>query len=224
MTTKPHSAWDDLASALIVFAVFAWEFVVLLLIDPFLFRDENDPAAPIWHHAITAAGWALGAALLSRSAARVGVFTDRTNAAPTGSVTTRTLVAVAAASAAVLIRAAAFGEFKIGAEIADIISDSGNLAPLGITALLAYYVAEAALIVLVILFGQRAGEKQFGRRAAPWGGIVLAGTWGIMHIFLQGPAGGAYAIVAAVLYGLIVTYGPRRVTAAGTIAAAAFII
>jgi hypothetical protein len=224
VTTEPRSAWDDLAAALIVFAVFAWEFVVLLLIDPFLFQEENDTAAPIWHHAITAAGWALGAALLTRSAARVGVFTDRKNAAPAGSVAIRTLVVVAAASAAVLIRAAAFGEFKIGAEIADIITNSGSLAPLGITALLAYYVTEAALIVLVIMFGQRAGKKQFGRREVPWGGIVLAGTWGIMHIFLQGPAGGAYAIIAAVLYGLIVAYGPRPVTAAGAIAAAAFII
>lgn len=35
---------------------------------------------------------------------------------------------VAAAAAAVLIRAVAFGEFKISAEIVDIITDSGSLA------------------------------------------------------------------------------------------------
>jgi hypothetical protein len=133
-------------------------------------------------------------------------------------------VVVSAATAAVLVRAAAFGEFKIGAEIADIIADSASLAPWRITALLTYYVTEAALIVLVIVFGQRAGEKRFGYRTVPWGGIVLAGTWGIMHIFLQGPAGGIYAIAAAVLYGLIVAYGPRLIAVAGMIVAAAFII
>ena len=45
-----------------------------------------------------------------------------------------------------------------------------------------YYLFEAFLISLIIIFGQKACEKWFGNEAIPYGGIVLALTWGLMHI------------------------------------------
>lgn len=45
-----------------------------------------------------------------------------------------------------------------------------------------------------------------------------------MHILLQGPAAGAYAMIAAVLYGFIVVYGPRSIVAVFLVVAVAFVI
>ena len=45
-----------------------------------------------------------------------------------------------------------------------------------------YYFFEAFLISLIIIFGQKACEKWFKNEVIPYGGIVLALTWGLMHI------------------------------------------
>lgn len=45
-----------------------------------------------------------------------------------------------------------------------------------------YYLCEAFLISLIILFGQKACEKWFKKENIPYGGIILALTWGLMHI------------------------------------------
>lgn len=49
-----------------------------------------------------------------------------------------------------------------------------------------YYLFEAFLISLIIIFGQKACEKWFGNGKVPYGGIVLALTWGLMHIVSKG--------------------------------------
>lgn len=49
-----------------------------------------------------------------------------------------------------------------------------------------YYLFEAFLFSLIIIFGQKACEKWFKNEAIPYGGIVLALTWGLMHIVSKG--------------------------------------
>lgn len=49
-----------------------------------------------------------------------------------------------------------------------------------------YYLFEVLLIVLVIIFSQEAGKRVFGTDKIPWGGILLALTWGLSHIITQG--------------------------------------
>lgn len=225
MTLKIRTAWDDLASALIVFAVFAWELLVLLLVDPVLTTRMGDAGAMLSHQLVTTAGWALGAVLMMRSGSRGGLFPDRCRAsAPVHSSAVRTLVVVAAAIGAVAVRTVAFGELKVVGEFSGLWDRFGAMAVLAGIVLIAYYVAEAALIVLLILFAQRSGEKQFRRAYIPWGGLVLAATWGVMHIFLQGTNAGFYAMGAAVLYGLIMAYGPRNPWGSAAIVAVVFIL
>ncbi len=48
-----------------------------------------------------------------------------------------------------------------------------------------YYLAEGFLISLVIVFGQMACEKWFKNEKIPYGGIILAATWGISHAITQ---------------------------------------
>ena len=224
MTHKRRTAWDDLASAFIVFAVFAWEFVVLLL-DPVWNPGERDHEVEMWHRLGTAAGWIFGAILLGRNAARVGVFSDRRKRInPLPSSVLGYVTVLGAVVLAVAVRTVAFGEMKIVGEFTGLGDRAGSGAPLSALALVAYYVAETALIVLLLLFAQRAGETRFGHPAIPWGGLVLALTWGVMHFFLQGPSAGLYAVFAAILYGVIIVYGPRSLLAVSAIVALAFVL
>lgn len=60
-----------------------------------------------------------------------------------------------------------------------------------------YYLFEAFLFSLIIIFGQKACEKWFKNEAIPYGGIVLALTWGLMHIVSKG----------SILVGLLSAFG-----------------
>lgn len=67
-----------------------------------------------------------------------------------------------------------------------------------------YYFAECSLIVLVIAFGQKFFESQFGlSEYFPSGGLLLAITWGLIHFLLQGLSGGLYTIFFSVVAGCI---------------------
>ncbi len=66
-----------------------------------------------------------------------------------------------------------------------------------------YYLFEAALIVLTIIFGQRFGEVITKKDNLPWGGLFLAMTWGLVHILLQDLHTGIYTFIMAILYGIV---------------------
>ena len=65
-----------------------------------------------------------------------------------------------------------------------------------------YYFFEAFLISLIIIFGQKACEKWFKNEVIPYGGIVLALTWGLMHIVSKGSISvGLLSAFGGFLYG-----------------------
>lgn len=67
-----------------------------------------------------------------------------------------------------------------------------------------YYVFEGLLITLIVAHGQKAFECWFKSiKIVPFGGILLAVTWGLIHILTQGNSTGLYAFIQALLYGVI---------------------
>lgn len=65
-----------------------------------------------------------------------------------------------------------------------------------------YYLSEAFLFSLIVIFGQKAFEKWFKNEAIPYGGILLALTWGLMHIVSKGSiAVGLLSAFGGFLYG-----------------------
>ena len=67
-----------------------------------------------------------------------------------------------------------------------------------------YYLAECSLIVLVITFGQKFFEAQFGLSDRfPSGGFLLAITWGSIHFLLQGVSGGIYTVFFSLAAGCL---------------------
>lgn len=71
-----------------------------------------------------------------------------------------------------------------------------------------YYVFEVGLVVLVVVFGQKAFETWFHkdhRVLIPYGGILVGITWGLAHVFTKGSLSmGLLLILTSVGYG--VTY------------------
>lgn len=67
-----------------------------------------------------------------------------------------------------------------------------------------YYAFESFLMLLIIAHGQKAFEHWFNNiKLIPFGGILLAITWGLIHILTQGASTGMYAVIQALLYGSV---------------------
>lgn len=67
-----------------------------------------------------------------------------------------------------------------------------------------YYCFETALVFLIIVFGQKAGEYFFTVKNIPWGGLVAGLTWGLIHMLTKGDVSmGLLSCLYGVLYGII---------------------
>jgi len=67
-----------------------------------------------------------------------------------------------------------------------------------------YYAVETILVVLIIVFGQKAGELWFKNAKIPWGGIIVAFTWGLVHMVTKGSLeNGIWGLVSGLMYGIV---------------------
>ncbi|MDR2047092.1 MAG: hypothetical protein LBP79_04225 [Clostridiales bacterium] len=67
-----------------------------------------------------------------------------------------------------------------------------------------YYAFEAALVFLIIAFGQSAGERLFNVKKFPWGGALVGFTWGLVHAATKGSLiAGLLSCLAGAVYGAI---------------------
>lgn len=67
-----------------------------------------------------------------------------------------------------------------------------------------YYAFETLLFMLIIIFGQKAFEKWFKNTSIPYGGIIVALTWGIGHIFTKSNImAGVLATIGGFIFGIV---------------------
>lgn len=67
-----------------------------------------------------------------------------------------------------------------------------------------YYLFETLLFMLILIFGQKACEVWFGKENIPYGGIVVAVTWGLIHILTKGSVmTGILSALAGFFYGTV---------------------
>ena len=65
-----------------------------------------------------------------------------------------------------------------------------------------YYLFEVMLVLLIIIFGQTAFEKWFKNNKIPFGGILVALTWGLGHWLTKGSLfAGLYTAVGGFIFG-----------------------
>jgi hypothetical protein len=65
-----------------------------------------------------------------------------------------------------------------------------------------YYIFESFIMVLVVGFGQAFGERKFSKKNIPWGGILLALTWGLSHWLNKGMEAGITCAIVALYFGI----------------------
>lgn len=65
-----------------------------------------------------------------------------------------------------------------------------------------YYLFEVSLVLLIIIFGQMAFEKWFNNNRLPFGGILVALTWGLGHWLSKGSLfAGIYTAIGGFIFG-----------------------
>ncbi|MFA7533960.1 MAG: hypothetical protein WCY46_06505 [Tissierellaceae bacterium] len=67
-----------------------------------------------------------------------------------------------------------------------IIKEFQNLGVLQFIFQYLYYLFETILFMLILVYGQKSFEIWFRKENIPYGGIILALTWGLAHIFTKG--------------------------------------
>lgn len=88
-----------------------------------------------------------------------------------------------------------------------------------------YYLAEVILFTLIIVFGQNALEKLFGKKNVPYGGIIVGLTWGLAHCFTKGSIWiGLGGIVLGFLFGAVYMFLGKDFKKTYIVLALAFII
>lgn len=78
-----------------------------------------------------------------------------------------------------------------------------------------YYMFETALVVLIIAFGQRAGEIWFHSEKIPWGGLLAGLTWGLVHVLTKSSVlTGLLVFCSGILFGIVYLLTKKNVRTA----------
>ena len=66
-----------------------------------------------------------------------------------------------------------------------------------------YYVFEVLLVTLILVFSQKAFEEWFKNPYIPYGGIIVALTWGIGHFFTKDVMTGIVTMLSGLAFGSV---------------------
>lgn len=66
-----------------------------------------------------------------------------------------------------------------------------------------YYIFETILVMLILVFGQNAFENWFRKQNIPYGGIIVAITWGIAHFFTKDILTGIVTVISGLAFGSV---------------------
>lgn len=93
-----------------------------------------------------------------------------------------------------------------------VLKEFNSRGPLLFTFQYIYYLFEVLPVLLIIIFGQTAFEKWFNNNKIPFGGILVALTWGLGHWLTKGSLGaGLYTAVGGFVFGSVYLLTNRNV-------------
>ena len=187
---------------LLAFAGHGTEFIHLFTWEPLIFGEivswYSEPWKLILHWIATCVLWGIVSYLLIQIAKRKLDF----NVCVKGSkMKLWQLITVAAAViiSVVISYFAWNSRFKV-------IVEFNNLGWLRFIFQYLYYMAETVLVLLIIVFGQKALDIWTKKHFIPWGGIICGLTWGLIHIISRGSFDLQLGLISAVfclLYGAV---------------------
>lgn len=191
-----RSAFDFLSLGLYAFCALEIEFIMLYLIEPFLFPSLTDVTLYCCLH------WGLCALIgAGAAAALLAVSKKSFQFAPLSARETPSRKAALVAAALCLLGIGynylSCGEFLIVYKLR-------QLNALEFIFQYLWLFCQAALFLLLIAFGQKAGEMKRGDRVMPWGGFLTGALWGLFQLLVQQDLLlGILSCVMGVLYGLM---------------------
>lgn len=204
MKNQVVKARDFLDLGLTAFAGLGME-IVLMFIEKSIGIDRiinSQLIQDVLHWIMTCIIWGVVTMVLikkSRDKFNYSVFNDMNKPTKKGIILTIVLFIIT-----ILIGIALWnGQFKPIAEFYKKCSIYGSYG--GVIAFIfqyIYYAFEAMLMVLIIAFGEKIGEIKFGKnKRIPYGGILLALTWGLVHILTKDLTTGIFGVIIAIVYG-----------------------
>ncbi len=219
MKQKGEKGWDYLCLSLLAFAGLGLELLLGFLIEPIFFKAQMQTWSTtqnIIHWILTCILWGVMAYLLLRDAKKnLGFSIFQETAKPKAGQWMGIVVCVIFS---LLLSYLDWGGFKVLKEFAY----NGWIK---FIFQYIYYIFEAVLFLLIIALGQQAFEKWFGHPGIPYGGIVAALTWGLVHILTKGNlSAGVTCAVSGLLYGVVYLLANRNVRIAFPVLVIMFIL
>lgn len=217
---KTAGAWDFFGYALYAFGGLGLEVLLICAVEPFLFGTgsaaEYTSAQNMIHWGMTILCWGALTVWLVRGARKKLSFDPLQTAKPDGK---DIALSGLLGAACVALNAWDWGGLKLLGEL-------GSKPPLLFCMQYLYYFFEVALVLLIVVFGQKFAEALLRRESRfPWGGVVLCCTWGAVHILTKGSvATGAGVMVFSLAYGEIFLLLRRNAVWSYGMLAAAFIL
>ncbi len=200
--TKKGKGWDYFSLALYAFAGLGIEVLLAFFLEPFIYgcsMNEWSSAQNISHWVITCICWGLGCLFLTKAAKSQYGFDIFEHQKKMKLWQWCVVVAIF-----VLMLVNSYIDWN-GSKVLKELQYNGWLK---FIFQYIYYVFEVGLVVLIVVFGQKAFEKWFHKEChvlIPYGGILTGLTWGMVHILTKGSLSvGVSLIFISIGYG--VTY------------------
>lgn len=206
MKQKEVKGWDYLSLSLLAFGGLGLEVLLAFVIEPMIFKAQMQDwstAQCIIHWIVTCIVWAIMVFLLERDSKKnyaFSIFQESKKPHMWQWIAIAVCVIVS-----LIISYSDWDGFKV-------VKEFQNKGWLKFIFQYIYYVFETALVMLIIVFGQKAGEKWFKNPNVPYGSIVVALTWGLVHTLTKGDLrAGISCAVSGLLYGLVYLLANRNV-------------
>lgn len=198
MNNKKVSSWDYLSLALYAFGGLGMEALLAFMIEPMIYghgMSEWTTGQSILHWILTCIIWGIFMVYLIKTSKKNYNFDILSN---NGKMNTLNwIIAIVCIVIAIMQSYIDWNGFKV-------VKEFQRNGLLKFTFQYIYYLFETGLFLLIIVFAQKAGDTFFKNDKIPWGGIAVAITWGLAHIFTKGSLiVGLQASLGGLLFGIV---------------------
>ncbi len=194
---KKVTGWDYMSLALLAFGGIGLEVPLFYWIEPFLYGTQYREwtiAQNLIHWIVTCILWGLVAYLLTRYAKTKYDF-DIMEKGSKVKVWQWLVIAIVVVLS-LIMSYIDWNGFKV-------VKEFYSNGWLKFIFQYVYYIFEVVLVTLILVFGQKAFEVWFRKPNIPYGGILIALTWGVGHFFTKDIMTGILCIISGLAYGSV---------------------
>ena len=202
-TSRVKEGFRFLLYGLEIFGVIGFELLWGFVVEPFLYkRGVNDfnTWQMIVHWVVTCTAWGLGALLVIKECKKKSGLDLLENIKKVPVITKNIKVWqwILIVIGAVMCLVSTWIDWN-GSKV---LSEFKSRGPILFPFQYIYYLFEVMLVLLIIIFGQMAFEKWFNNNKIPFGGILVALTWGLGHWLSKGSLfAGIYTAIGGFIFG-----------------------